>query len=107
MTPDQLQAAVGAAIGVPLLILVCKYAWGIITSTRDRLDMVEKDGIKKDTIIEGLKSDVTTLTSELKTTQTQQVRHDEQIKTANNTMDEMKSDLKDINTKIDILIQRK
>lgn len=107
MTPDQLQAAVGAAIGVPLLIWIVKLAWGTLTTTRDRVETLEKEKARLDNVIETLKDDVNAFSVDLKATQTQQVRHDEQIKAVNNTMDEIKSDLKDLNAKMDILIQRK
>ncbi|HDT5861800.1 TPA: hypothetical protein QHB43_001676, partial [Aeromonas hydrophila subsp. hydrophila] len=96
-----------AAIGVPLLIWIVKLAWGTLTTTRDRVETLEKEKARLDNVIETLKDDVNAFSVDLKATQTQQVRHDEQIKAVNNTMDEIKSDLKDLNAKMDILIQRK
>lgn len=106
MTPESL-----ALLCAPFVVLIFGFIGKVLffdfRSLTARVEHSEKEKIQMTVELNDAKAEVEDLKTDVKALGAQQIRHDEQIKSANNTMDEMKADLKDINSKIDILIQRK
>lgn len=107
MSPEQIIAAIGAVIGVPLLIIVCKYSWSLLTGSRERVEALEKQNARLDAIVETLQEDVDSLTTELKVTQTQQVRHDERLRNHDNDFKKLEDRFDRIDDKLDMLLNKK
>jgi len=103
MTPDQIQGAIGAIVGVPLLLWLGKLAWGMLGSNTKRIEQLELISAQRLTIIESLKDSIKDQEAEIKSASTLITRHDERLRNHDNDFKKLEDRFDRIDEKFDKL----